>query len=55
MGAADARPDAAARRAAKQAAEVAADATPAAEATDMDTTVPAATDDDDEFSIEEDL
>ncbi len=55
MDAADARPDAAARRAAKQAAEAAAEATPAAEAADMDTTVPAAADDDDEFSIEEDL
>ena len=55
MAAADARPDAAARRAAKQAAEAAADANPAAVAADMDTTVPAAADDDDEFSIEEDL
>lgn len=55
MSAADARPDAAARRAAKQAAEAAAEANPAAPAADMDTTVPAAADDDDEFSIEEDL
>ncbi len=55
MAAADARPDAAARRAAKQAAEAASDANPAAVAADMDTTVPAAADDDDEFSIEEDL
>lgn len=55
MSAADARPDAAARRAAKQAAEAAAEVNPAAVAADMDTTVPAAADDDDEFSIEEDL
>ncbi len=55
MAAADARPDAAARRAAKQAAEATADANPAAVAADMDTTIPATADDDDEFSIEEDL
>lgn len=55
MSAADARPDAAARRAAKQAAEATAEANPAAVAADMDTTIPATADDDDEFSIEEDL
>lgn len=38
-----------------QAAEAAAEVNPAAVAADMDTTVPAAADDADEFSIEEDL